>query len=172
MTGNLEEEWKAISDLVEEMKRCSDADIPVAAVAMAFICIDALANLSRPKDRARVTRSDFKLWVDKYLKAHPSQIYQYKGKDVYAARCSFLHTYGSEAELHKENDTIKFTYHDGGKHEYIPDDKNGFVVIGIESFINDTALAVDSFLVQCSSDLSLNSLVKDRLSKMFICRSH
>jgi len=70
---------------------------------MSFICIDAMANLSRPKDKTKVTRSDFKTWVDKHLSGAAEQTYKYRGKDVYAARCSFLHTYGAESELHEKD---------------------------------------------------------------------
>jgi len=70
---------------------------------------DTLANLARPANKKKVTRSDFKEWVNAHLEGHPDQPYQYRGKDVYAARCALLHKYGSEAELHKEDpDTIMF----------------------------------------------------------------
>ncbi len=60
-------------------------------------------------DKSKVTRSDFKEWVDTYLTCHENQPYKYRGKDVYAARCAFLHTYGSEAELHESDpDTIRY----------------------------------------------------------------
>lgn len=83
--GNL----KSIVDLVSEMKRCDECGITSASVAMAYICIDTLANLARPLDKPRVTRADFRDWVNEYLKGHKEQPYQYRGKDVYAARCAF-----------------------------------------------------------------------------------
>ena len=124
MTTEAGKNWQAITGLVSELKRCDDSNITTASVAMAYICIDALANLARPASKERVTRSDFKQWVDTHLKAHPDQPYQYRGKDVYAARCALLHKYGSAAELHEEDaDTIMFGYHDGGEHKYNPDIK-------------------------------------------------
>jgi len=83
--------WQAIAGLVAQLKRCDECEITIAAVAMSYICIDTLANLSRPPDKVKVTRSDFKQWVDTYLKGHEDQRYQYRGKDVYAARCAVLH---------------------------------------------------------------------------------
>lgn len=158
--GNL----KSIVDLVSEMKRCDECGITSASVAMAYICIDTLANLARPLDKPRVTRADFRDWVNEYLKGHKEQPYQYRGKDVYAARCAFLHTYGSEADLHENDpDTIKFTYHDGGKHQYNPAVEKSLVLIGTRSFINDVVHAVDAFLHKCESDASLRQRIELRL---------
>ncbi len=67
MTTDTENNWKAIIGLVSELKRCDECHITTAAVAMAYICIDTLANLSRPANKDKVTRSDFKEWVDTHL---------------------------------------------------------------------------------------------------------
>jgi len=160
------ENWQAIIYLVSELKRCDENGIITASLAMAYICIDALANLARPLNKQRVTRSDFKEWVDTYLKTHPEQPYHYRGKDVYAARCALLHTYGSEVELHEEDpDTIIFGYHNGGKHQYNPDINRGLAIIGTKSFINDVIIAAESFLENCRNDASLRHRVESRLNK-------
>ncbi len=159
--------WKSIIDLVSELKRCDECGITTAALAMAYICIDTIANLARPINKSKVTRADFKEFVDTYIKAHPDQPYQYRGKDVYAARCAFLHTYGSETELHTEDpDTIKFAYHNGGKHQYSPSLQPSLVLIGAKSFINDVVIAVELFLKHCQSDVSLRQRVEPRLASV------
>ena len=140
MVTNAGENWQTIIGLVSELKRCDECGITTASVAMAFICIDTLASLGRPIDKKRVTRSDFKEWVDIHLKGHPDQPYKYRGKDVYAARCAFLHKYGSEAELHNEDpDTIKFAYHDGGQHKFNPGSNRGHQ-IGVKSHFDLTLI--------------------------------
>ena len=160
----MENNWRSIIGLVSELKRCDECGITTASVAMAFICIDTLASLDRPENKEKVTRADFKEWVDNHLKAHRDQPYQYREKDVYAARCAFLHHYGSEAELHLEDpDTIKYGYHDGGRHEYNPAVEKGLVLIGTKSFINDVVHAVFSFIETCQQDPSLRQLVEKRL---------
>ena len=159
--------WKSITGIVSELKRCDECGITTASIAMACICIDALANLSRPASKKKVTQSDFMGWVDTYLQAHPDQPYQYRGKDVYAARCALLHTYGSEAELHeKDPDIIMFGYHDGGKHQYNPSVERRLAIIGTKSFVNDVIHAVESFLKNCMKDASLKQLVESRLEKV------
>lgn len=52
--------WKAIAGLVAELKRCDECGVTTASIAMAYICIDALANLARPADKEKLTRIDFK----------------------------------------------------------------------------------------------------------------
>ena len=164
MTETESRNWKPIIGLVTELKRCDECGITTASVAMAFICMDTLASLSRPQEKEKVTRADFKEWVDTHLKAHPDQPYQYRGKDVYAARCAFLHTYGSEASLHEEDpDTIKFAYHDGGQHYYNPEEERSLVLIGTKSFINDVVHGVESFTRACKADSSLRTRVEARL---------
>lgn len=168
MVSNPSDNWKAITGLVGEIKRCEECGVTTAAVAMAFICIDTLAALSRPENKEKVTRSDFKDWINTYLKGHLDQPYQYRGKDIYAARCAFLHTYGSVTELHLEDsDIIKFGYHDGGRHVYNPDTHPNFAIIGTKSFINDVIHAANSFLKACQNDDSLRSRVESRLPDMF-----
>lgn len=167
MTIGSGKNWQAIIDLISELKQCDKYNITTASIAMAYVCIDTLANLARPIEKEKTTRADFKQWVDEYLKAHPDQSYQYRGKDVYAARCAFLHTYGSEAELHeKDSDTIKFAYTDGGRHTYNPDIESGLVLIGTKSFINDVVYAVESFVKKCQSEPSLRDLVELRLNNV------
>jgi len=167
MTNSSSANWQSIIELVSELKRCDEYGITTASVAMAYVCIDALANLSRPINKPKVTRSDFIEWVETFLKGHHDQPYQYRGKDVYAARCALLHQYGSESELHDEDpDTIKFGYHDGGKHLYNPEIENRLVIIGTKSFVNDVAHGVDSFLKKCQEDASLRQRVESRLSKV------
>lgn len=167
MASDTENNLKAISGLVSELKRCDECNITTASVAMAFICIDSLANLGRPADKKKVTRSDFKEWVNTHLKGHSDQPYQYRGKDVYAARCALLHKYGSEAELHEEDtDTIMFAYHDGGKHQYDSSVNKNLALIGTKSFVNDVIDAVASFLKLCKEDSKLRHLVEERLPSL------
>ncbi len=169
MNANQAGNWQTIIGLVSELKRCDDCDITTGAIALAFICIDALASLGRPTNKPKVTRADFKEWVDTYLKAHPEQPYQYRGKDVYAARCAFLHTYSSSAELHEEDpDTIKYGYNNGGKHIYAPDVNPSLVLIGTKSFVDDVVCGVEQFLNECKSDSSLRLRVEGRLQELLL----
>lgn len=164
MTDSKENDWLSIIGLVSELKACDKAGLVTASLAMSFVCIDTLANLGRSEEKVRVTRKDFQEWVDKYLKGHSDQAYQYRGKDVYAARCAFLHTYGSEAEIHsKDPDIFIYGYHNGGRHAHDRSVDERMVVIGTRSFVNDVICAADSFLKDCKADLGLRKRVENRL---------
>ena len=161
------ENWQALVHMVEEIKLCDENNITTASIAMSYICIDALANLSRPIEKKKVTRSDFIDWVNTYLTCDPEQQYKYRGKDVYAARCSVLHTFSSEAELHQEDlDTIKFAYHDGGKHYFDPNVDPRLVLIGAKSFVNDIVIGVGRFIDACKLNPEMMKLVESRLERV------
>jgi hypothetical protein len=169
MPSNQPPNWQSINGLVNELKACDNTNITTASIAMGYICIDTLANLSRDIEKPRVTRSDFIAWVDNYLKGHSEQPYQYRGKDVYAARCALLHKYGSEADLHsQDSDIIRFAYHDGGQHKYSPNEVGNLALIGAKSFVNDVVLGVERFLEDCKENIVLRELVETRLPQLLL----
>lgn len=162
-----EKNWLAIASLASQIKKCDELGLVTPSIAMSYICIDAMASLSRPLNKSRVTRLDFIEWVDSYVKCDPEQVYKYRGIDVYAARCAFLHTYGSKSELHeKDSDIIQFVYCDGGRHFYNPSEDPNLVIIGTKSFTNDIINAVSDFLDECGKDLQLKFRVEGRLSEV------
>ena len=111
--------WDAINGLIDEIKLCERAGATSSAVVMAFVCMDTMAYLSLPADREKQSKADFIAWVNSYLKGHEDQPYQYRGLDVYGARCSMLHAFGSDSDFHETNrDAKRFGYHDGGKHAH------------------------------------------------------
>lgn len=156
--------WKGIGQLIGEIKHCQDAGATTAAMAMAFICMDTMAFLSLSADRTKQGRSDFIAWVDAYLKGHGDQPYQYRGLDVYGARCALLHAFGSETNYHQQYpDAKRFGYHDGGKHTYDPAQDEHLVIIGTASFLNDVIHGVGAFVVACKADSDLRGRVEARL---------
>ncbi len=62
-----ESQWAGITGLVKELKRCEAAGATLAALVMAYVCIDAMAYLSMPANKSEQTRQDFIAWVDGYL---------------------------------------------------------------------------------------------------------
>lgn len=161
------ESWSSIVGLAQQIKICDEAGFITPSIAMSYICIDTMASLSRPLEKSRVTRSDFIEWCDKYLKAHPDQTYQYRGEDVYAARCAFLHTYGSKSDMHARNvDILEFVYHNGGRHSFNPEIHPKLVIIATRSFVNDVYNAVCDFLECCAFDEPLKNRVESRLSEL------
>ncbi len=163
-------DWLSLVGLVSELKKCDENGLITASLAMSFVCIDTLASLSRSSEKLKSSRSDFQTWVDTYMEAHHDQPYKYRGEDVYAARCAFLHEYSSDAELHIKNpNIIKYIYHDGGKHIFNPDIEKSLVIIGIRSFVNDVICAANAFLNACGTDNDLRNRVEPRLTYILQC---
>jgi len=159
--------WGALSGLIKEIKRCEAGGATMAAVTMVFVGIDVMAYLALPIGRESQRRADFIAWVDAYMRGNPSQPYQYRGLDVYGARCSLLHAFGSEADFHQDNPDAKiFGYHDGGMHALDLQVSERLIIIGIASFLDDFIRAVGTFLEATQADLGLRARVEGRLPKV------
>lgn len=159
--------WNGVKALVAEIKTCEKAGATTSAVAMAYVCIDTMAYLSLPAGRETQGKPDFIAWVDTYMKGHEGQPYQYRGLDVYGARCAVLHAFGTEASFHQQNpDARKFGYHDGGKHAYDAAVDEHLVIIGTASLLNDVLLGVGAFMEACKADTDLRQRVEARLPKV------
>lgn len=156
--------WDGVKALVAEIKRCEEVGATVSAVAMAYICIDTMAFLSLPVGRENQGRADFISWVDTYMKGHEDQPYQYRGIDVYGARCAVLHAFSAETIFHQRNsDAKKYGYNDGGKHVYDPAVDERLVIIGTASLLNDVLHAVTAFMEACKDNVDLRQRVEARL---------
>ena len=159
--------WSGIKSLIDEIKTCERVGATASAVAMAYICIDTMAYLSLPVDRQRQHKDEFIAWVNAYLNAHEDQPYQYRGVDVYGARCAMLHAFSSDSKFHENNIGVKrFAYHNGGKHAYDPAVDEQLVIIGTTSFLNDVVKAVSCFLESCQENADLRARVEVRLPKV------
>jgi hypothetical protein len=159
-------DWAELRSLTEQIKLCDAQGLVTPSLAMSFICIDAMASLARPLEKGKVTRKDFIDWCDKYLKSNFPQQYQYSGKDVYAARCALLHTYGTTAELHEKPNIVKFLYHDCQSHTHQLYAEESMVAISSKSLVIDVCNAVESFIAECTSDSALGYLVISRTDEV------
>jgi pimeloyl-CoA synthetase len=127
-----------------------------------------MAFLSMSRDKTKQGRSEFIAWTERYFKAHSAQLYQYRGMDVYAARCALLHTFSAEAELHRSDPSLYvFGYHDGGAHYVKQDHAPKVAMIGTASFFNDLTVAVDDFLSEVEDNSELRAAVESRLPMVY-----
>jgi hypothetical protein len=101
-------------------------------LALVFLTIDVCAFLSLPAGETRQGQDEFVAWVDTYMKGHSDQPYQYRGLDVYGARCAVLHVFGADADFHQRHpDAKRFVYHTGGRHGFDHGKNAGLVVIAL-----------------------------------------
>lgn len=159
---------KPIMGLLDEITRCQDADAMVASVAMIYVCIDTMAFLSMPASQTAQGRKDFIVWVDTYLIGDPAQPYQYRGLDVYAARCSLLHAFSAETEAHRKDPTVMlFGYADNGPHAFDPKESTRLVIISVARLVCDLTKAVEHFVGNLKTDLDLRGRVAKRLPSLY-----
>ena len=80
-----------------------------------------------------------------------------------------LHTFSSEADIHlRDEDTMVFGYHDGGRHAVDAKIHSNLVMVGIASLVDDFIGAVVSFLSDLevrTADPSEKLVIETRLAK-------
>jgi hypothetical protein len=72
--------WEAITDITAEIKRCEAAGATLAAITMAYVCIDTMAFLSMPAAQTSQTRNDFIAWVNAYRKPIRTNLISTRGR--------------------------------------------------------------------------------------------
>jgi hypothetical protein len=120
---------KLVEFITAELTTIAGAEALISTAAMTFVFIDTFAFLSMPTTQNENGRNDFISWVNTYLKTDSSQEYQYTGIDLYGARCSLLHAFGSISEYAIKNGCRYFCYHDGPKH--LPDNQSPLVLLSV-----------------------------------------
>jgi hypothetical protein len=160
---------EVIADCIgNDIHVCLKNNAPTGAIILTYCAIDAMAYLSMPAGKQKVGRSDFKNWVEKYMKTDPEQSYQYDKEDLYGARCGIVHTYAAESDVSKSNKCRIIVYKPNClEHFYEPEKNSDLVVLGINLFIRDFYDAIDRFLSDILNDESLRKLVEERLPNLF-----
>src|SRR5271163_4487632 len=142
-----------VFDLLNEIVRCQEADATVAAVAMVYVFIDTMAFLAMPAGQMAQTRKDFIGWVDTYLKADPTERYQYRGLE-----------FSAEADAHRKDPSVcLFGYIDNGPHAFDPAESTRLAMISVAVLIRDLCRGAERFIGDWLSDLALRARVAGRL---------
>lgn len=80
----------------------------VPSLILTYSTIDIMAWLDRDEDHSNVTRADFIAWVEDYLL--PNSELGCSALDLYAARCSLLHSYAAESSLSRAGEARELFY--------------------------------------------------------------
>ncbi len=157
-----------IDCVVSDIDVCLKNNAPTGAVLLTYCAIDAMSFLAMPFSKIKVDRHEFMAWVEKYMKTDSAQPYQYRGIDLYGARCGIAHTYGVESDLSRNGECKIIAYKINSlKHYYDSQRHPEMVVLGVELFIRDFYDAVDKFLADIENDDGLRHRVESRLPKLF-----
>lgn len=97
-----------VQELLTAIEACLKARLVTPGLLLLYAGIDIMAWLNRPESHADVTRSDFIEWVDNYLL--PSKGLPCSAIDLFAARCSLIHSYSAESRLSREGQAKEVFY--------------------------------------------------------------
>lgn len=137
-----------------------------AAAILTYCGIDAMAFLTMPKGQANTTRTDFIKWVDDYLVFHDGL--KLAGLELYAARCALVHTYSTEAELHRNGKVLRqIAYTD----EMLPeiaesDEEPNLVLVSIRGLVDAFHDGVAETIKTWMADREKRELAEVRLREM------
>jgi hypothetical protein len=98
----------APNGLLAGMKACLAGKYIGSVLVLAYSLIDVLAWLAAPTNQEDVTRQDFVNFAEKYV--IPRGQFECTGNDLYAARCSILHTFTAESQMSRKGNAIRIAY--------------------------------------------------------------
>lgn len=88
---------KAIQDFITSIDFCNSQGLMMPTLVQIYSFIDAFAWLSRPDVKDDSDRNDFMNWVDKFILIDSTL--NCNSLDLYAARCSIIHSMTPRAKL-------------------------------------------------------------------------
>jgi len=138
-----------IGQLLASISFLLDGKFIGPALVVIYSTIDVLAWLDRPVSKADSDRSDFVQWVDRYLL--PGHDFNVDAIDLYAARCSILHSYTSISSLSRNRQAREICYAWGTASKgdlqatIDPSDRDA-VAIQLDDLLDALEQGADSFL--------------------------
>ncbi len=164
---------KNISELINTIDSVFSSKAYLPSLILIYSAIDIMAWLNRNKNHQYSDGSDFKAWVSTYLL--PDSNLKCSSIDLWAARCSIVHTYTAVSRL-SDTDKAKQLYYciGTGKRETLqtfidnnPKKRNKVIAESIDILLNALKVAIqkNNNILKRSSKLS--KLVYKRANKFF-----
>ena len=135
--------------------------------------IDAFGLLDAPENQDKATGKSFKSWVNKYFCKNPG--IEYSADDLWAYRCSLLHTYTTQSDLSKAGKAKEILFYAGDKFSTKATEfsdysnqlsDNGHVAANIEETVLTFAISCQSFARELGSKCTSSANVKQRVNKI------
>jgi len=150
--------------LISSIELCLKNKFTAPSLMLTYATIDIMAWLDRDENHEDVTRSDFIKWVETYLLLN----YQLSctAIDLYAARCSLIHSYTSESRLSREGGATEIFYAWGTADErnlqeaIDLSDKHDAKAIHVDKLLTALKRGVEQFL----ANVHHNPMITDRKS--------
>ncbi len=163
--------YKNINELLDTIEVCINNKILLPSLILLYSGIDIMSYLNLPENRNDVNRKDFIKWVDKYVLPDSNLICS--ALDLYAARCSVLHSYTPESTLSRENKAKKIFYSWGkakaNELQKLINNANNYpaIAIHINELFNAFRQGVLKYLNYLEQDNNKSLIVYRRANKFF-----
>jgi len=145
----------------------------VQSLIVMLSAIDSLALLDAPENETKATGRLFKAWVNKYLLENPG--IEYTADDLWAYRCSLLHTGTTESDLSKQGKAKEILFYAGDKYsvkahdfstfafEHVP---NKSIAANIEESVLTFSICCQKFARELGAKCESSDQVKSRVIKI------
>jgi len=153
------------------VEACLKSRLKLPGLLLLYAGIDIMAWLNRPESHIDVQRSVFIGWADKYLL--PGTGLACSAIDLYAARCSLLHSYTADSRLSREGRAKQIFYTWGtvcaeDLQERIDNVETlSAVAVHVEHLFHAFRIGVGRFKQSLSNDPEKANLVYERAGKFF-----
>jgi len=158
---------KPLFDMGESIKFNLKQGHILASIILMYCYINAMASLTMPEKQKKVTGKDFKEWVKKYMKADSNQPYQYRGVDLWGARCGLVHRYQPHSNLSDKGECKLFLYTSRKNHVYNPSKSENVVIISAPRMVRDFYGAMKNFMGDLLKDGELIEKTNRRFQRLF-----
>ncbi len=145
--------------IVSDILKSIDGGSITAPFTLSFNCIDYISHLNPAQLKNTDNHpEDYKCFVRNYMGRFNSE-YENKADQLYAARCSFVHTHGKSDKTTKAKIFLSLDYKDCSAHlkedtnVRFSDDRNKFT-INLPSLVTDLICGIELFFREVQ-DLSL-----------------
>jgi len=153
---------------------CIENGLLLPSLILIYSGIDSLASLNRPKEKEKVTRSDFEKWCNDYLLFEDNL--KCNATDLYAARCSILHTSTAISDLSLKKKASEIIYFIGdivdkqSTYKKIIDEKYSrkTTVVNIETLVKAFKNSYLLFSGELDKDPVKKELVYERAKNYFV----
>ncbi len=170
-SGNGEDAWHSVMiNHVAAIQLCLANQLRMPALMLIYCGIDFMGFLARPSTSGGEVQKDFIKWAESKMDCR--QRLGVSGLDLYAARCSIVHTYTMESSLSKKGKAHRIIYAWGNADIKEPSQVLQSLgrtekLIKIEALSDAFAQAITVFEAELKGNENFASIVLKRSRQLF-----
>ncbi|EJT0555736.1 hypothetical protein J0J21_22015 [Vibrio vulnificus] len=160
-------------DLLNAVSLLHENKLHAQSLTIILSAIDSFGLLDAPDSESKASGKLFKAWVNKYFCQNPG--IEYTAEDLWAYRCSVLHTYTTQSELSKAKKAREILFYAGDKFSVQASeftefahgiDNNAHVAASIDETILTFTLCSQQFARDLGAKCLVSKQVQTRVSRL------